>query len=290
VTSPEGGDGGRRTADGGEGGAFGPPSGVCRPASIAPIIETEGLTRRFGTFCAVDRLTLRVPRARIFGFLGPNGSGKTTTLRMLCGLLLPTAGEARVNGCDIVREAATLRQTVGYMSQRFALYPDLTVRENLEFYAGAYGISRSSRGARIERLLDPLELGAHLDQLAGSLALGWKQRVALGAALLHEPLLLFLDEPTSGVDPDSRSLLWEFLEELASKSVSIFVTTHAMEDADRCHEVGIMYQSRLIACGSPTALAAGAAEQDGSAPTLSMEGVFVRLIERAHRAAAGGGE
>lgn len=218
------------------------------------VVEAEGLTRQFGRFFAVDNVTLRVPRGSIFGFLGPSGSGKTTTMRMLCGLLKPTSGSAVVNGFDIERDPEGLRQNLGYMSQRFALYSDLSVRENLAFYGGIYGVTGARLVKRVEQIFAQLDLGSHADTLTASLPLGWKQRVALGAAMLHEPPVLFLDEPTSGVDPASRRLFWEILDELAVGGASVFVSTHAMDEVERCDLVGIMYSARLIANNSPVGL------------------------------------
>ncbi len=218
------------------------------------VVETEALTRRFGTFTAVDRVTLRVARGTIFGFLGPSGSGKTTVIRMLCGLLKSSAGRASVYGFDINRDGEELRRHIGYLSQKFSLYPDLSVRENLEFYGGVYGVSRSELAPRLTRLLARLELSGRVDDLTASLPRGLQQRVALAAALLHEPPILFLDEPTSGVDPGSRRLFWELLDDLAAGGTTVFVTTHTMDEAERCDRVGIMYGGLLIADDRPVAL------------------------------------
>lgn len=218
------------------------------------IVETQGLTKRFGGFVAVDSLTLLVERGTIFGFLGPSGSGKTTAIRMLCGLLAPSGGHATVNGYDVARDPEAVRQNLGYMAQKFSLYPDLTVRENLEFYGGIYDLSPRRLAVRIERVLDQLELRPRAGELTETLPLGWKQRVSLGAAILHRPPVLFLDEPTSGVDPASRRLFWQLLDGLSERGTSIFVTTHTMEEAERCHRVAIMYAGRLIAEGSPAGL------------------------------------
>src|SRR5205823_5661303 len=190
---------------------------------------------------AVDNVRLRVPRHAIFGFLGPTGSGKSTTIRMLCGLLAPSDGRAIVNGFDVAREAEKLRQKIGYMAQKFSLYADLTVRENLKFYGGVYGLRAARLRERIDHVLGQLELRDRERELTESLPLGWKQRVALGSAILHEPPVLFLDEPTSGVDPDSRRLFWDVVDDLTRSGTSIFVSTHTMEEAERCDQVGIMY-------------------------------------------------
>jgi ABC-2 type transport system ATP-binding protein len=220
------------------------------------VVETEELTKQYRKSDppAVNHVTLRVSRGSIFGFLGPSGSGKTTAIKMLCGLLKPTSGHAIVNGFDIDREPETLRQNLGYMSQKFSLYPDLTVRENLEFYGGVYGLSSERVARRIEEVLTLVEMTDRARVMTASLPLGWKQRVALGAAMLHEPPVLFLDEPTSGVDPASRRLVWEILDDLSFGGISIFVSTHAMDEVERCDLVGIMHYGRLIATDSPAGL------------------------------------
>lgn len=225
-------------------------------AAAQAVIETEQLTRRFGQFVAADSVTLQVARGSIFGFLGPSGSGKTTTMRMLCGLLKPTSGRGVVGGFDIERQSEELRAVIGYMSQRFSLYPDLSVRENLEFYGGVYGLDRARLTRRTGEVSNRLGITDRLDRLTADLPLGMKQRVALGAALLHEPPVLFLDEPTSGVDPASRRLFWEILDELAAGGTSVLVTTHAMDEAERCDHVAIMYRGKVIAAGSPQHLRA----------------------------------
>jgi ABC-2 type transport system ATP-binding protein len=220
------------------------------------IVETEGLTRRFGRFVAVDHVDLRVPRHSIFGFVGPSGCGKTTTIRILCGLLAPTSGRAIVNGCDVAHDPEAVRQNLGYMAQKFSLYPDMTVRENLEFYGGVYGLGGDDLEAAIAGVLHQLGLGPRQEELTADLPLGWKQRVALGAAILHNPPVLFLDEPTSGVDPASRRLFWSLLDRLSAGGTSIFVTTHTMEEAERCDRVAIMYAGRVVAADTPRALKA----------------------------------
>jgi ABC-2 type transport system ATP-binding protein len=218
------------------------------------VVEAEHLTRRFGSFIAVDDVNLRVPRGSIFGFLGPSGCGKTTTIRILCGLLKPTSGRAVVNGYDIERDPETLRQNIGYMSQKFALYHDMTVRENMQFYGGIYGMPGKRLAMRMDEVLTLVDLPNREEMLTASLPLGWKQRIALATAMLHEPPVLFLDEPTSGVDPASRRLFWEILDELAGSGTSIFVTTHAMDEVDRCDMVAIMYRGRLVAVNDPVGL------------------------------------
>jgi ABC-2 type transport system ATP-binding protein len=219
-------------------------------------IETRGLTRRFGERIAVDHLDLRVSRARVSGFLGPNGSGKSTTMRMLCGLLTPSAGEADVLGLSMPRDAEILRARLGYMTQRFSLYEDLSVRENLEFLAAIHRLPRMRRRERIEALLDEFALSARASQLAGTLSGGQRQRLALAGAILHEPELLVLDEPTSAVDPQSRRDFWEALFALAERGVTILVSTHFMDEAERCHELAILDRGRLVAAGPPERLLA----------------------------------
>jgi ABC-2 type transport system ATP-binding protein len=220
-------------------------------------VQARDLTRRFGSFVAVDHLTLDVPKGSVFGFLGPNGSGKSTTIRMLCGLLAPSGGSAVVGGFDIEREPEALRAHLGYMSQRFSLYDDLTVAENLEFFGGVYGLAGSRLRTRRDAVLTAVGLTGQEEQMTAALSYGWKQRLALASALLHEPPLIFLDEPTSGVDPASRRLFWEVIDDLAAAGVTIFVTTHAMDEAERCDGLAFIYRSRLIAHGSPADLKAG---------------------------------
>ncbi|MGC8874411.1 MAG: ATP-binding cassette domain-containing protein [Chloroflexia bacterium] len=217
-------------------------------------VEIEGLTRRFGDFTAVDSVTFRVREGEIFGLLGPNGSGKTTTIRMLCGLLVPTAGRARVLGYDVARQPEEVKARIGYMSQRFSLYSDLTVRENLEFYAGIYRVPPQEARERIDAFLRLVGLEERQRERVENLSGGWKQRLALGCAILHRPRMLFLDEPTGGVDPASRREFWELIYGLAQQGTTILVTTHYMDEAEHCHTVGLMYQGHLIACDSPGGL------------------------------------
>ncbi len=214
-------------------------------------ISAEGLSRRFGDVLAVDDLTLTVPRRCIYGFLGPNGSGKSTTIRMLCGLLMPSAGSARVLGLPVPAEAEGLRRRVGYMTQRFSLYEDLSVRENLAFLARIFGLGRHEIESRLRRQMDRFELTGMAGRLAGSLSGGQKQRLALAAATLHDPELLFLDEPTSAVDPESRRRFWEHLFELVDEGATVLVSTHFMDEAERCHRLAILDEGRLVADGRP---------------------------------------
>jgi ABC-2 type transport system ATP-binding protein len=219
-----------------------------------PAISARGLTRRFHAQTAVDALTLEIPRAQIYGFLGPNGSGKTTTIRMLCGLLRPSAGDAVVLGLEVPREAARLRERIGYMTQKFSLYEDLTVRENLEFLADVYALPRADAPARIAALGVEYRLTKLYEQLVGTLSGGQKQRLALAGAVIHRPDLLFLDEPTSAVDPESRRDFWESLFRLAHAGTTILVSTHYMDEAERCHGLAILDRGVLVASGSPRAL------------------------------------
>ena len=218
------------------------------------VIRTENLTRRFGSFTAVDGVTLEIEEGDIFGFLGPNGSGKSTVIRMLCGLLRPTEGSAEVMGCDVERESEKVKNSIGYMSQQFSLYPDLTVMENLTFYARIYGIPRGERRARIEEVVEVVGIQDYRKRLAANLSGGWKQRLALACALVHKPRLMFLDEPTAGIDPVARRELWNLLFELSGQGVTFFVTTHYMDEAERCSHVGYIYFSKLIVCGTPNEL------------------------------------
>jgi len=217
-------------------------------------ITAHGLTRSFGAQVAVDRLTLAIPRAQIYGFLGPNGSGKTTTIRMLCGLLAPSAGDAVVLGLEVPREAARLRERIGYMTQKFSLYDDLTVGENLEFLADVYALPRAQVAPRIEAVCVEYRLGMLRDRRAGTLSGGQKQRLALASAVIHEPDLLFLDEPTSAVDPQSRRDFWESLFRLADRGTTILVSTHYMDEAERCHGLAILDRGVLVATGAPREL------------------------------------
>lgn len=218
-------------------------------------IRARGLTRRFGELVAVDHVDLDVPRGQIYGFLGPNGSGKSTTIRMLCGLLLPTEGEINVLGLEIPRQSETLRRRIGYMTQRFSLFEDLSVRENLEFLAAVQEIPRDRARRRVQELLEDYRLDDRPKQLAGTLSGGQKQRLALAGAIIHEPELLFLDEPTSAVDPESRRDFWDKLFDLADGGTSLLVTTHYMDEAERCHRLAILDEGQLVADGPPHELA-----------------------------------
>ena len=221
-----------------------------------PAVSVSALTKRFGEFTAVNNISLEVGEGEIFGFLGPNGSGKTTTIRMLCGLLSPTSGSGTVAGWDILHQQERIKPEVGYMSQKFSLYNDLTVEENLDFYAGVYGLSNSRLEIRKRWALEMAGLIGRERALTRNLSGGWKQRLALGCAILHEPRVLFLDEPTSGVDPISRRAFWDLIDNLSERGVTVFVTTHYMDEAEHCHTLGLIYNGKLIAHGSPTGLRA----------------------------------
>jgi len=217
-------------------------------------VQVKDLTRKFGDFTAVDHVSFKVKKGEIFGFLGANGAGKTTTIRMLCGLLLPTSGQATVGGFDVYSQPDLIKQNIGYMSQRFSLYEDLTVRESIEFYGGIYGLKRKQIRQKTDELLDYLHLTDRADTLTAQLPLGLKQRMALSTALLHDPEIIFLDEPTSGVDPESRRQFWLLIYELAARGKTIFVTTHFMDEAEYCQRISIMQNGKIIELDEPQKL------------------------------------
>ena len=236
-------------------------------------VETRDLSRRFGTLTAVQHLNLAINRGEVFGLLGPNGSGKTTTIRMLCGLLDPTEGDAIVAGVDVRKTPEQVKTRIGYMSQRFGLYEDLTVGENLDFYGGIYGLRGAAQRTRSDEVVGFLGLGQRLHQLAGQLSGGWKQRLALGCALLHRPPVLFLDEPTAGVDPAARRSFWRTIHDLAKTGTTVLVTTHYMDEAERCDRLAMLSLGHLIALGTPDEVA----RQVGG---KTLEDAFIILQER----------
>lgn len=244
------------------------------PPNDEPAIRVRDLARRFGGFIAVRGISFEVARGEVFGFLGANGAGKTTAIKMLTGLLLPTSGEARVAGYDVYRETESIRRHIGYMSQRFSLYEDLTVRENIELYGGIYGLSDERIAKRSTELIARLGLHDVRDTLVGSLPLGWKQKLAFSVAVIHDPAIVFLDEPTSGVDPITRRQFWEMIYTAASKGTTVFVTTHYMDEAEYCDRVSIMVEGTIAALGTPNDLKS----RYGAA---TIEDVFVRLASPA---------
>jgi drug efflux transport system ATP-binding protein len=219
-----------------------------------PAVVLKNLVKRFGDFTAVDNVSLEVSRGEIFGFLGPNGAGKSTTIRILCGLLAPTSGTGIVGGFDVATQAEEVKESIGYMSQKFSLYDDLTVKENIEFFGNVYGVSKEAFPARLEFVLKMASLEDRQDTMTRLLSGGWKQRLALGCAILHEPPILFLDEPTSGVDPIARRNFWDLIYQLSASGHTIFVTTHYMDEAEYCHRIALMYAGKTIALGSPDEL------------------------------------
>ena len=219
-----------------------------------PAVRAEHLSKKFGDFLAVDDISFEVPVGEVVGYLGPNGSCKTTTMRMLLGLLSPTSGSAQVLGFDVRRQAQEIRSLVGYMSQKFALYDELTVLENLEFYAGMYDLRGAERRRHVDQVLHLVELEGHQGEQAGALSTGWRQRLALAIALVHKPRLLLLDEPTSGVDPSARRVFWDLIDRLAQQGTTVFVTTHYMDEAEYCGRLGIMSGGRLLAMDTPLSL------------------------------------
>jgi ABC-2 type transport system ATP-binding protein len=238
-------------------------------------VETRDLVKKFGSFVAVDDVSLAVEKGEIFGFLGPNGAGKSTVIRMLCGLLTPTSGSASVNGFDVAKDPEEIRRTIGYMSQKFSLYDDLTVEENIDFFTGMYGVPREKRAERKRHVLEMANLSDRRNALTGTLSGGWKQRLALGCAILHDPPVLFLDEPTSGVDPLARLAFWGLIRDLAGTGHTIFVSTHYMDEAEYCNRLALMYRGKVIALGTPAELKAGLTEHsllnlDASDPLETM--------------------
>jgi len=236
-------------------------------------VSVSKLSRHFGKFVAVDEISFEVNKGEIFGFLGANGAGKTTAIKMLCGLLKPTSGEATVAGYSINSETAKIKKNIGYMSQKFSLYDDLTVKENIEFYGGIYGLSREKISGKTDQLLSELNLDKMKNTLTKSLPLGWKQRLALSTSLLHDPSIIFLDEPTGGVDPISRRNFWRIIYEIAESGKTVFVTTHYMDEAEYCKRVSIMHKGKIIELGTPTGL-----KQKYNKTT--MQDIFIHIIGR----------
>ena len=249
------------------------------PETAEHAIDARNLTRRFGSFVAVDHITFDVRAGEVFGFLGANGAGKTTAIKMLVGLLAPSDGEAKVAGFDIRHQRDHIKRNIGYMSQRFSLYADLTVRENIRLYGGIYGLTDGQISERTTRLLDTLGLASSADELVGRLPLGWKQKLAFSVALLHEPKIVFLDEPTGGVDPITRRQFWELIYAAAARGTTVFVTTHYMDEAEYCDRISIMVDGKMAALGTPAELK----ERFGAD---SVDDVFVRLARGAKKGEA----
>lgn len=237
------------------------------------IIEIKKLTKRFGDFTAVNNITLNIPSGKIFGLLGPNGAGKSTTIRMIIGVLQPSKGTAVVNGYDVRKDPEKIKASIGYMSQKFSLYDDLTVLENLRFYASIYGIKKPIRDERIEQLLEMANLKEKTKTLAQNLSGGWKQRLALSCALIHKPKILILDEPTAGVDPVSRRIFWKMIYELSAQGISVLVTTHYMDEAESCDEVAFIFKGEILAKDSPQLLI-------NRFQVDTLEDVFITFVEQ----------
>jgi ABC-2 type transport system ATP-binding protein len=240
------------------------------------IITTKNLTKRFGVFTAVDAISFDVKKGEIFGFLGANGAGKTTAMRMLCGLSIPTSGEATVAGFDVYKQTEKIKKNIGYMSQKFSLYEDLAIKENIRFYAGIYGKSDDFIKEKTARLLKNLNLEKEANKLVGSLPLGWKQKLAFSVAIFHEPQIVFLDEPTGGVDPVTRREFWNMIYEASASGLTVFVTTHYMDEAEYCHRVSIMVDGKIEALDSPK-------ELKNTYSASSMDEVFLKLARKATR-------
>lgn len=236
------------------------------------MIELEGISKEFGKLKAVQDINIKVKKGSIYGLLGPNGAGKSTTIRMICGVLKPSGGKALVDGLDVYKDAEAIKARIGYMSQKFSLYDDLTVLENLRFYASIYGINGKERDLRIGQLIEMAGISGREHQLAGHLSGGWKQRLALGCALIHKPSLLILDEPTAGVDPVARRVFWELIFKLAKQGITVLVTTHYMDEAESCDEISFVFNGTVIASGTPKDLIA----EKGLS---SLEDVFIRFVE-----------
>lgn len=241
-----------------------------------PVIYTNKLTKKFGDFIAANELSFEVQAGEIFGFLGANGAGKTTAMRMLCGLLVPSSGEAHVAGYDVYKQREKIKQNIGYMSQKFSLYEDLTVSENIKFYAGIYGLSNSEIKEKTDTLLKQLDLESEANQLVSSLPLGWRQKLSFSVAIIHEPRIVFLDEPTGGVDPVTRRQFWDLIYDASSRGITAFVTTHYMDEAEYCNRISIMVDGVIEALDSPANL-------KKKFNAVSMDDVFRQLARRATR-------
>ncbi len=258
-----------------------PERNVIDGDGVAPV-EAKGLTRRFGAFTAADHISFSIKRGEIFGLLGPNGAGKSTTFKMMCGLLRPSEGAALVDGLDLYKAPSAARARLGYMAQKFSLYGDLSARQNLEFFAGAYGLAGARRRAAVDRVIETFDLGPYAKANASELPLGFKQRLALSAAIMHEPSVLFLDEPTSGVDPLTRREFWAYINAMVGRGVTVMVTTHFMDEAEYCDRVALIYRGRSIAIGTPEDLQASVRTAERPAPTL--EDAFIALVEKSEAA------
>lgn len=252
------------------------PNNVLKFMSDEKVISVQNLTKRFGSFTAVDNISFDVHQGEIFGFLGANGAGKTTAMRMLCGLSMPSSGEARVAGFDLYTGAEMIKRNIGYMSQKFSLYEDLTIRENIRFYGGIYGLTTQTIKSKTEQVAESLDLKDKINQLVKSLPLGWKQKLAFSVAMIHDPRIVFLDEPTGGVDPITRREFWTMIFEAAARGTTVFVTTHYMDEAEYCHRVSIMVDGQIEALGTPEALKQKFSSTD-------MGKVFLQLARTAKR-------
>ncbi|HVX11789.1 MAG TPA: ATP-binding cassette domain-containing protein [Pirellulales bacterium] len=254
---------------------------IAKTGAAEAVVKAQSLTKRFGDFLAAGQITFEIQRGEIFGLLGPNGAGKSTTFKMMCGLLKPTEGTAEVAGADLYRAGSEARARLGYMAQKFSLYGDLSVQQNLRFFAGVYGVPRRRRGETIDRMLETFALAPYLNTSAGELPLGFKQRLALACAVMHDPPVLFLDEPTSGVDPLVRREFWSHINAMVEAGVTVMVTTHFMDEAEYCDRIGLVYQGHLIAEGSPDDLKGRVRDDDRQEPTL--EDAFIALVEEYDR-------
>lgn len=248
--------------------------------SDSDVVYVKDLTKQFGPFVAVDRISFSVKKGEIYGFLGPNGAGKSTTIRMLCGIITPSAGYGRVAGYDIFTEAEKIKHAIGYMSQKFSLYEDMTPFENIRFYLGVYNVASRDWHDRIEWVLEITRLKDMRNRLTRELPPGWRQRLALGCALIHRPEILFLDEPTSGVDPISRRHFWDFIKRLASEGVTVFVTTHYMEEAGNCERIVMISDGKIVASGAPSEIIS---DLFPGKPEADLNDAFIRLMDRSSR-------